>query len=206
MNKEEKQKQRRVQSVVNKFLDVGVVAGDFLNLDKYSSCVSAYESYMKDQAFKEYREWEVGEDFTYKGLRISHDDMIAYCESVDTPPDERYIPVARRMSMSDIEQWVQIKYESRWSELYYDEKLKTLYELGFAVLGGDKDNESVLSKYYVERTTHRNLSGKIVDGLVVVGSERGDKEWLNSGCASYEAKIYSDDPEMIRDLSKMGRY
>lgn len=64
--------------------------------------------------------------------------------------------------------------------------------------------------YDIVACTHRVLprrgesEGKLYTGFRVEGEERIDEDWLNSGCASLEAKIAGcKDPELRKELRKM---
>lgn len=55
--------------------------------------------------------------------------------------------------------------------------------------------------YEIIHCNHRTrLSNEPWEGLMVIGEERLDKEWLNSGYASYEAKIHTNDPFLRETL------
>lgn len=52
--------------------------------------------------------------------------------------------------------------------------------------------------------THRRITNEVVTCLRVEGHERIDKEWLNSGSASYDTKIDSyEDITFRHELRKM---
>ena len=54
--------------------------------------------------------------------------------------------------------------------------------------------------------THRNLRGQVINCLRYESTERMDSEWLDSGVASWEAKVASiNDPTMRSDLKYMGQ-
>lgn len=132
------------------------------------------------------------------GRQYTHYEMILFFNSVDSPSEELELRLAKRVSMSDIEDYVGQYYGKRWKDFKFKEKQDILYGFGLDVKGG--------KRYYVDRITHRNRANKVVTGLCVAGSERIDKEWLTSGLASYEAKIFTTDGALNRDLMEMGRY
>lgn len=61
--------------------------------------------------------------------------------------------------------------------------------------------------YEIENKYHRSLtSNEVVFGPYIMGFERQDKEWIESGFASLEAKIEAvKDPHLREDLVQMNR-
>lgn len=51
-----------------------------------------------------------------------------------------------------------------------------------------------------ENVPHRCLQGVVVECHRYVGKERIDKEWLESGFASYEAKQKASNSQLLTDL------
>lgn len=132
-----------------------------------------------------------GKTFTFKQVK-------EWCEDVDKGAADYPISLAKRVSLSDIENDCKRLINKNWRDLTYKEKNDILWEYGLDV--------KVASRYWVERLLHRNRQGKIVNGLCVVAQERTDREWLLRPEASFEAKVHSEDIEMIRDTSRMSRY
>lgn len=66
-----------------------------------------------------------------------------------------------------------------------------LYRFGMNVNSGFETQENVL---------HRTLAGDVVQGDRYVGSERTDKEWLESGFASREAKDRASGSKLLTDI------
>lgn len=100
----------------------------------------------------------------------------------------------------------------------------SLYDLitvtGFAEAYGSEDKDKIeeflwthgmdINEDYEEESVyHRPLSSKSnepVFGVRFIGTERTDKEWIKSGCATLEACIRSSgDLTMINDLKGMSR-
>ncbi len=52
---------------------------------------------------------------------------------------------------------------------------------------------------------HRNLQGKIVSCDRVVGTERVDSFWINSGGASEQVKLEQCEGSLVKELAGMGR-
>ena len=51
---------------------------------------------------------------------------------------------------------------------------------------------------------HRNLRGQIVECLTYRGSERVDKQWATSGCASFEASLFAgSESTLVEELTGM---
>jgi len=78
-----------------------------------------------------------------------------------------------------------------------DELDNLLYQYGYDVRVG----------YEIENKYHRPLtSNEVVFGPYIMGFERQDKEWIESGFASLEAKIEAiKDPHLREDLVQMNR-
>lgn len=78
-----------------------------------------------------------------------------------------------------------------------DELDNLLYQYGYDVRVG----------YEIENKYHRSLtSNEVVFGPYIMGFERQDKEWIESGFASLEAKIEAvKDPHLREDLVQMNR-
>ncbi len=59
---------------------------------------------------------------------------------------------------------------------------------------------------FYEQCEHRTLSGKLVTNYRVVGEERGDRKWIESGYASDDAKSNTSGmKDMVQHLNNMGR-
>lgn len=71
---------------------------------------------------------------------------------------------------------------------------KMLYDLGMDVFE---------YPFEVQEVTHRNRFGNIITCKRFVGNERIDKEWVQSGYASYEAIAKSADNKILTDLFRM---
>ena len=54
-----------------------------------------------------------------------------------------------------------------------------------------------------EDKQHKSIEGKLVQADRYVGQERTDKEWLDSGWASREAKDKSSGSKLLNDLYRM---
>ena len=51
---------------------------------------------------------------------------------------------------------------------------------------------------------HRNLQGKVHDGVLFMCFERLDKDWVKSGFASTEAFLaHGNDPTMVKEINEM---
>lgn len=124
-----------------------------------------------------------------------------WCESIDAPARVYALTLPKIVSMSDIESDLKRYLNKQWKDLSYNEKLDVLYEYGLSVKGGEES-----SKYIIKRQIHRTRDNKLTDGLVVIASERLDKEWINTPMASFEAKVFTSDGGLSRDLTSMSRY
>jgi len=79
-------------------------------------------------------------------------------------------------------------YNTNWIETNKDELFKHLYDLGVDITS-DIDFQEV--------TQHRNRLNQVVTCRRFAGFERLDKEWINSGYASREAKIAASGSKML---------
>jgi len=53
---------------------------------------------------------------------------------------------------------------------------------------------------------HRNLQGKVHDGVLFLCFERLDREWVKSGHASTEAFLaHGNDPTIAKEINEMNR-
>lgn len=87
--------------------------------------------------------------------------------------------------------------DNKYTEEYLDqnpEELQTiLYSLGM----------NTGTSIEVQEVTHRNRFNNVVTCKRWVGNERLDKEWLNSGYASQEAKDKATGSKMLADLYRL---
>lgn len=85
----------------------------------------------------------------------------------------------------------------------YDEYLENILVNAF---GFDKDYkiEGIDGFYEIMNCTHRSRTGHVVTCDRYMGSERLDKDWLNSGYASEEAKLAAKgDKSLIETIERM---
>lgn len=195
MNNEQREKELTIQRITNALLDASMVAEDVFSPKEGESMASAFKRYLAVNK-------KHPGVFVIQGKRFTDSEMQLYCEDIDSTPKELPIKLAKRVSMSDIESDVKNHLGKRFNQLSDDEKMSVLWEYGLNV----KPESEGASKYYVYRCIHRNRSNKVVKGLCIVASERTDREWLSTPMASFEAKTFSTDGEMCRDINKMCRY
>jgi hypothetical protein len=100
------------------------------------------------------------------------------------------IVALRYISLSEINK-VQPEVNKKWIENNQEEFLDILFQLGL-------DPKEPFD--YQDHLQHRNFFNEIVVCDRVVGSERLDKEWLESGFASPEAKDKSLNSKLLIDL------
>lgn len=79
-------------------------------------------------------------------------------------------------------------YQSDWIESNKDKLYQMLWEFGM-------DTNSDMD--FQEITQHRNRMNKLVTCRRYAGFERYDKEWVDSGYASREAKIVASGSKML---------
>lgn len=179
-------KEKLFQSITNSLLDSGLDLITFLRSknDKLEDDVE--EVY--PEAIKHFK---VG-DSVKIGVDVYHaEDFLDYCKHADMPPEGRYITLPKYIPMEDIENALQQQYGKSWKDLTQTEKNDVLWNCGMNTKDG---------RYYVDRRIYRNSKNKAVTGLCVVASERTDKEWTKTPFASYEAKIFTTDGSLSKEL------
>ena len=95
------------------------------------------------------------------------------------------------ISLSEL-QTINPKYTEEWSE-NTPELEQTLFSLG----------ANIKSPYEKQTDQHRNRFGNLITCSRWVCAERTDKEWIESGYASYEAKCKSLNNRLLNDLFRM---
>jgi len=88
-----------------------------------------------------------------------------------------------------------------FAEAFSDKDTKRIHKILFQNGMNIKDEEGVEEVI----VNHRNLQGKEINCLVYRGTERTDKEWLNSGAATLEAYMASADTDTQKDMIRMSR-
>lgn len=162
-------------------------------------------SIKEDELFIEalYRVNTKKEDMMIGDSLVEYEEVKTYCKFLDTPANERNIPLAKRIPLVYIEE--HLKREGRsWRKLTVEERIDTLFNLGLAVKQSD-ENMDIATRYFVNMENYRGLDNKAYMGLVIVASERIDKAWLQSGYASDEAILYTRDGSLARELAMLSR-
>ena len=196
MNKEQKIKEKKIQTITNHLLRNNKVSEDVFN-----DVFWGKEGQTHMEAMNSHKGVAGASQINLYGTMFSKEDVGYWCEHIDAPASVYALTLPKIISMSDIESDLKRYLNKNWRELSYDEKLDVLYEYGLSVKGGEES-----SKYFIKRQIHRTRDNKLTDGLVVIASERLDKEWLNTPMASFEAKIFTSDGGLSRDLADMSRY
>ena len=196
MNKEQKVIEKQIQKITNHLLRNNKVADDVFNEVFWGK---EGQSYM--DAVNNRKEVSEASQIDLYGTLFDKEDVGHWCEHIDAPASVYALTLPKIVSMSDIERDLKRYLNKNWRELSYNEKLDVLYEYGLSVKGGEES-----SKYIIKRQIHRTRDNKLTDGLVVIASERLDKEWINTPMASFEAKVFTSDGGLSRDLTSMSRY
>lgn len=90
------------------------------------------------------------------------------------------------------------KFQKAFGENNKEEIYKILFENGMDVTSDEPVEEIVC--------THRNLRGKVVNCLRYESNERTDRQWIESGAASWDAQVAAcEDQSMRVELRVMGR-
>lgn len=197
MNKERKIVEKQIQKITNHLLRNNKTAEDIFN-DVFWG--KENQTYM--QAMNNRQEHREASQINVYGTLFDKEAVGYWCESVDAPASVYTMTLPKIVSMSDIESDLKRYLGKSWKQLSYDEKLDVLWEYGLSVKAGMDE----ASKYVINRQIHRNRNNKLVDGLVVIASERLDKEWTSTPMASFEAKTFTTDGSLSRDLTEMSRY
>lgn len=150
------------------------------------------------KAFTRYYKDQEDKVFVVGGVSFTYKEMLHYMELTDRPARSRHLPLPITVGLDDIQTALRSGGYPSWTELSFVEKQDALWEMGFAVKYVDDDLD--IAKYYIDRKMYRGMDNKARSGLVVVGTERTDKEWLRSGFASSDALTYTKDVELAKDL------
>ena len=132
---------------------------------------------------------------------FSYEAILEYLEKASGYTKKTDITIAKIIPFDNINKHLEEQGKD-WKEMSQRDKNKLLYSAGLAVMK-DKENEEVNSRYEVREMYYRGEDNKTKYGMCVVGSERIDKEWLQSGYASDEAKLYDSDATMRDQLRNM---
>lgn len=179
-------KEKLFQNITNSLLDSGLDLITFLQSKNNKLEDDIEEVY--PEAIKHFK---VG-DSVKIGVDVYHaEDFLDYCKHVDMPPEGRYITLPKYIPMEDIENALQQQYGKSWKDLTQTEKNDVLWNCGMNTKDG---------RYYVDRRIYRNSKNKAVTGLCIVASERTDKGWTKTPFASYEAKIFTVDGSLSKEL------
>lgn len=128
-----------------------------------------------------------------------YEDLLGLFNRYDKYTTTRRLNVPLRLSLYDIEQKLPLIGLPNWGKLDLDVKESLLFSLGMDCREPNK--------FYIDRVQYRSeTTNKLEYGLVVIGEERVDKEWRDSGYASQEAILYTEDLNLRKDLAEMGRY
>jgi len=99
----------------------------------------------------------------------------------------------RYISLSEINK-IRPEVNKNWIEQNPEEFNKILFELGV---------DTAVPYEYQENIQHRNYFNEVVISDRVVGNERQDTDWLESGHASIEAKDKSKGNKLVIDLYRL---
>lgn len=196
MDKEQKIKEKKIQTITNHLLRCDKTAEDVFN-----DVFWGKEGMTLTEAMNKCSDTAEASQVSLYGTMFSKEDVGYWCEHIDAPASVYALTLPKIVSMSDIERDLKRYLNKQWKDLAYNEKLDVLYEYGLSVKGGEES-----SKYIIKRQIHRTRDNKLTDGLVVIASERLDKEWINTPMASFEAKVFTSDGGLSRDLTSMSRY
>ena len=189
-----KDEQRAIQKISNMMLDCGIFLEDIVYHKEEESSVAAFTRFKKCLAPNE----------TIKVCKseVSQEQMETYCAFVDNEcRDTPFISIPLSIPISQIECDLTEHLDKRWRDLNFDEKNELLWHYGMNTKSGEEGG----CKYYVIRRMYRNKMNKVVHGLVIVGQERTDKEWKQSGKCSMEAYLHTNDKDFHKELVAMGR-
>lgn len=112
------------------------------------------------------------------------------------------------LSLVDVDKITNHMFKKDFFCLTDQEQEYILFNVGFNVkeLKGEKQriNNTIYTPILIA-DIHKNSDNQVKYAKRIYGSERVDSEWLKSGHASYEAKIFTDDLAMIQDIKRIGR-
>lgn len=161
--------------------------------------VSAFErgyGYLKDR-----------EEMWFKGVnaKFKYDELVEVFKRMDRNPPNRHLSLAKIISLNDVHQALALAGMAKWRDLDDDQKIEILWGMGLAVKGNPDNRDDAPSAYFIERRKHRNVHNKVVYGLCIMANERVDSEWKQNPQCSHEAKIFTLDVTLAKDLQEMGR-
>lgn len=135
------------------------------------------------------------------GTEFSYSDLMYIFRGMDFAPHKRHFTLAKTISLDDIQHALKLANMPDWFDTSEEDRLEILFGMGLAVRDSEDDEaDEEVSKYFVERKHHRNHDNKVKYGWCITANERTDTMWKKSPYASYEAKIYTKDPELAKDL------
>ena len=137
--------------------------------------------------------------------QYKYEDLEYIFNGMDFLPPNRHLSLPKTLSLVDVSRVLTMADMGSWRSLSYEDKLEVLWQLGLCVRTDEVSEEENASKYYIDRKLHRNADNKVVYGLCITANERTDEAWKRSPHASLEAKLYTEDVELARDLQEMGR-
>lgn len=187
-------------------LHAGMVAEDLVKGEPIKSENQTWASRFAMQK----KGWEkAGKKISIGDNSFTVTQIYEYFKAIQDQAQVANIPLATTISLIDIEEGLRALNKPRWKELSTDERYDLLWDLGLAVKplnlktieGYDMD----ISTYRTTKCRHKRMDGTIVYGIAIIAQERRDREWIESGYASDEAKLFTEDVELARDLAEMGR-
>lgn len=168
-----KQEERVIQKVVNTLLKDNLAAEDLVVINKTKNPTESLRVAWNDNSLT-----NIGYNTKKK-----HDDASweLYWTYVDMPAPENSISIPKKIPMEFIYKALS-ESGKVWKEMPYSDRDKLLWEAGI---------DTSKYRHEVNMESYRNMKNKVVDGLVLTGQERTDREWRESGDASWEAILSS---------------
>ncbi len=148
------------------------------------------------------KEFKVGDNM------YTYEQMEEILPMLSKTQKTRFLPVPRKLPMSTVEAALKMLGKPRWAKCSEEDKLDVLWELGMCCNSREEVYQNgilVSNEYYPSVSMYRDDNNKVVYGWIITASERTDKEWLSAGYASQDAKLFTEDAELAKDLAEMGK-
>lgn len=138
------------------------------------------------------RQFEAGKPVTLAGRTWEWGDFMQYLQWASKDAQPKHVLLPLRYNLSDLNAELRKRYKETWTTLSQEKRNAVAYSLGI-----NPDD------CYLQQVLHRNKNNKVVFGWCLVGAERQDRAWKDSGLASPEAILFSTDAGLCSDIDRL---
>lgn len=204
ISKQEKQRLNQVKdTLIQALLNRGECVDDVLSTIEGDGGNKPREKLLT--AFYRKHQQHEGGFVEFAGVSFAYSDLEWVFKGMDFAPKSHHLSLAKTISLADIQGALKLAGMPAWRDTTDEVKLDILWGMGLAVKFTAHDADEDASRYYTERKMHRNITNKTVYDLCITANERTDDEWKKSPHCSYEAKIFTKDIELAKELQEMSR-